>query len=162
MQVHWRRWTGLISGLCLLGFGGLLVGVVVDPLFWSGAGADLRLAMLVMVYLLIANLCLRRLVAVYSRKAPITVLDKGLLLSDGLSERRLPWGDIERLRLTKSRLMIDLRNTAEGRVAWQFMAQLGVAPSLRYLYAAIDLNKQAFYGAVRDKAPEFLRIDLTS
>ncbi len=162
MQVHWRRWTGPVAALCFLGFGGLLIALWLDPAFWASGGADLRLLMLVMVFLLIANLCLRRALAVWLRRPAIAVEPKGLRLSDGLAERLLPWGDIERIRLTRSRLAIDLRNTAEGRGAWLFMAQLGVAPPLRYLYAAISMDPRAFVAAVRGAAGEYLRIDMTS
>jgi hypothetical protein len=160
--VHWRRWTGWFSAAGILGFAGLLIALVADPAFWQGAGADLRLILLLMIFALIANAFLRRAVAVYRRKPAITVGDRGLLLSDGLAERFLPWTDIERLRLTRSRLAIDLRPGSEGRALWQFSAQLLVAPALRYLYFAVDFDKRGFYETVRARTPEYFRIELSN
>lgn len=159
--VYWRRWTGLASALCALLFAAMLVGLTLDPAFWAGGGADLRLILLLMVFALIANLTLRRAWGTLVHRPAIRVQAKGLLLSDGLAERFVAWRDIERLRLTRSRLAVDLRQGTEGRAAWQFMAQLGVAPPLRFLYAAIDLDKRALYEAVRARTPESFRFDLT-
>ena len=65
--VHWRRWTGWFSAAGILGFAALLIALVADPAFWQGAGADLRLILLLMIFALIANAFLRRAVAVYRR-----------------------------------------------------------------------------------------------
>jgi len=160
-EVRWRRWNGYVSALCVLFSVGLLVVVLSNPAFWAGDGGWLGLAVLLLVFALLVNLFLRRAYGALAGRPAIVVRAGGLLLSDGYATRFARWDDIELLRLTRSRIAIDLRLGAEGRAGWLFMAELGVAPRLRYLYAAIEVDKQAFVEAVRARAPEDFRVVAT-
>jgi hypothetical protein len=161
VTIHWRRWNGYVSALCVLFSLGLLAVVLTTPAFWAVDGNWLGLAVLLLVFALLLNLFLRRAYGALAGRPAIVVQAGGLLLSDGYAVRFTPWSDIELLRLTRSRIAIDLRLGVEGRSAWLFMSELGLAPRLRYLYAAIDLDKRGFVEAVRVRAPEDFRVVVT-
>ncbi len=156
-ELYWRRWTGWASVACLAIFTVLLVGVLFDPVFWQDEGTNIRLVILAFIYILIANLCGRRIYSVFMRRPPLIIMEKGFLLSDGFKQRLLAWDEVEKMHLGKTRMSFTLKGGFAAGSFWPLLAQFGLEPALRYLYLSVDLNGIAFMEALQRFAPLHFR-----